>query len=1045
MKTKFNGILTLLLAFMVQFTFAQERVISGVVEDDMGPVADISVVVKGTTKGTVTDFDGKYSIKAKKGDALVFSHISYGTVEKVVGDSDVINVKMSETGELLKEVVISAVGRKFEPKKSTVAIQSVNGEDFQKAREANIVNSLSGRIAGVQVTSSSGTVGSSSRLVLRGATSLTGNNQPLFVIDGVPIDNRNRGTSGPFGGTDAPTGVSDINPDDVESITVLKGPSAAALYGVRASNGVIVIKTKKGKTNKTLGISFNTTITMDKPMLLPSFQNSYGQGGSPDYFEWINGSDGDGGIDESWGPPLDVGLEFVQWFTYPDLHPEPWVSHPNNVKDFFDTGVTINNSVSISGGSENTSFRMSVGNMDQKGMIPFTEFKRFTVGLNGSNIKGIVTTTGSVNFTKSESDNMPTVGYDNENPVQQMYWSARNVDWNMLRDWRSLPLSPAGTPAEGTPLNWNTLYQNNPFWVLETNRATYDKNRVVGAAGVTVAISDAFKVNANVGADVFSIHQTKRKAWGTNSDPFGFYYERDTKRSEINASLLASYTKSLSDDLHLDLSVGGNKMISNFNFNYQDAPQLEIPGLYTVDNLRTGQIATSVSTRSVSKINSVYGVAKLGYKDYLFIEFTGRNDWASVLPKNNNSFFYPSISASFVLSEMFDVSNTSLNFLKLRGGWAEVGGFGPLRPYQTSNTFGLSTDYGVTLAFLPGTLNNPEIKPEKTTGIEFGIDSRFFNNKLRFNLTYYDQTSKDLIARARISGASGFTHAFKNVGEMNNKGIEIQLGTKVYDKNDLSIQLDFNYAKNKNTVVSLGDLESLVLGGQWGLTVEAREGEAYGSLVGSYFLRNDDGKIIYVNGLPQIAPGGAKKVLGNVTPDWTGGVNLGIKYKNFNFSTLVDAKIGGDIHSMSTTWGRYAGVLEETLIGRETGIVGDGVMNVGTEANPIWEANNVIVGAEDFNKASYSNSIHESSIFDASYVKLRQIQIGYDLPKKLISKTGLNTLSISIVGRNLGILYKNAPHIDPETGFDDSNGNQGLEFGQQPTARSIGVNLNFKF
>ncbi len=1045
MKTKFNGILTLLLAFMVQFTFAQERVISGVVSDDMGPVADISVVVKGTTRGTVTDFDGKYSIKAKKGDTLVFSHISYGTVEKVVGDSDTINVKMKENGEQLKEVVISAVGRKFEPKKSTVAIQSVGGEDFQKAREANIVNSLSGRIAGVQVTSSSGSVGSSTRIVLRGATSLTGNNQPLFVVDGVPIDNRNRGNASAFGGVDAPTGISDINPDDIESVSVLKGPAAAALYGVRASNGVIVVKTKRGKHNKALGVSVNNTVSIETPMLLPSFQNSYGQGPNNTYFEWINGSDGDGGVDESWGPPLDVGLEFVQWFTYPNLHPAPWVSHPNNVKDFFDKGVTINNSVSISGGSDVSTYRLSVGNMNQKGMIPFTEMKRFTVGLNGSTTKGILTSTASINYSKAESDNMPTVGYDNENPIQQMYWSARNVDWNMLRDWRSLPLAPEGTAAEGTPLNWNTIYQNNPYWVLETNRATYDKDRVVGNVGVVLALSDAFSLSTNIGADTYSMLQTKRKAWGTNSDPYGYYREQNRRRTEINASVLASYNRNLSDDLHLDVSLGGNKMVTYYSSNLQIAPQLEIPGLYTVDNLKTGQIATSDAYRSTTKINSVYGVAKLGYKDYLFLEVTGRNDWASVLPKANNSFFYPSVSASLVLSEMMDTSNTPINFLKIRGGWAEVGGFGPLGAYQTSNTFSLSNDYGVTLAELPRTLNNPEIKPESTTGIELGLDSRLFNNKVRFNVTYYDQTSTDLIARARISAASGYTHTFRNIGEMNNKGIEIQLGTKVYDKNDLSVQFDFNFAKNKNTVVDLGGLESLVLGGQWGLTVEAREGEAYGSLVGSYFQRNENGDIIYANGLPQIAPGGAKKILGNVTPDWTGGVNLGIKYKNFNFSTLVDAKIGGDVHSMSTTWGRYAGVLEETLFGRETGIVGNGVMNTGTDANPVWVPNNVSVDAETYNKAAYSNSIHESAIFDASYVKLRQIQFGYDLPKKLISKTGLQALSVSVVGRNLAILYKKAPHIDPETAFGDGNGGQGLEFGQQPTGRSIGVNLNFKF
>ncbi|HIP48205.1 MAG TPA: SusC/RagA family TonB-linked outer membrane protein [Lutibacter sp.] len=1003
----------------------------------------MSVKVKGTTKGAVTDFDGNYTIKAKTGDTLEFSHVSYTTIEKIVGTSSKIDIAMMESGNVLDEVVVTAIGRKFEPKKSTVAIQTVGGEDFQSARETNVVNSLAGKIAGIQVTASSGSVGASSRVILRGATSLTGNNQPLYIIDGVPINNENKGSSGSGGGVDVPTGMADINPDDIESVSVLKGPAAAALYGVRASNGVIVVKTKRGRQKQGLGITFNTTISMENPLLLPSFQNSYGQGGNNEYFEWINGTDGDGGVDESWGPPLDVGLNFVQWNS--NGEPAPWVSQPDNIKDFYDTGVTINSSVSLAGGGDDSSYRFSVGNMDQKGMVPFTEYKRFTVGANGSKEFGKITSTISVSYTKGKSDNLPVVGYNNENPVQQMIWSGRNVDFNALKDWRNLPLAPAGTAAAGTPANWNTVFQNNPFWVLETNRNTFDKDRVVGNFALSMKVLENLTLSGGVGMDFYSQLQTARQAVGSNNAPNGSYNEVRRNRIETNTNILANYNKNLTDDLNLDVSFGGNAMVSRYKFNYQDVPQLEIPGLYTVSNLRTGQVATSIGNTTESKINSLYGIAKFGYKDYFFLEFTGRNDWASVLPTSNNSFFYPSVTASVVVSEMMNNEGDSfINFLKIRGGWAEVGGFGSLGAYQLQNSYSLNNSWGATFATVGSTLRNPDIKPESTTGIEVGIDSRLLNNKIRFNLTYYNQTSTDLIASARVSSASGYTSAIRNIGEMNNTGIEIQLGTKLLDKNDWTVDLDFNYAKNKNEVIDLGGLESLVLGGQWSMTLEAREGHAYGDIVGSYYQRDDNGSIIYANGTPQIVDS-KTKVLGNVTPDWTGGVNLNIGYKNWNFSGLVDAKIGGDIYSMTTSWGRYAGVLDETLIGREHGVVGNGVMNIGTVDSPVYVQNNVSVDAETFNKAAYSNSIVESSVFDASYVKLRQLQLAYKLPRKLIKNTALDGVSVSIVGRNLAILHKNVPHIDPETSFSDSNGDQGQEFGQLPSARSIGFNLNLKF
>ncbi|WP_372755468.1 SusC/RagA family TonB-linked outer membrane protein [Mariniflexile sp.] len=1043
MKTKFSGILTLLLAFVVQLTFAQEKTISGTVSDGSGlPLPGATVLVKGTSSGTSTDFDGKFSIQAKQGATLVVSFVGYTSKEIKVGASSTVKITLLEDAESLQEVVITGFGRKVEKRSATFSVQELNGDEMTAARETNIVNSLSGKIAGVQITNSSGAVGSSSRVILRGASSITGNNQPLYVVNGVPLESGNFGNAGDGGGADLPNGISDINADDIESISVLKGPAAAALYGVRASNGVIQIVTKSGNKGKGLGVSFNSTMSVETPLVLPNFQNSYGGGGNQDFYEWIDGSTGSGGVDESWGPPLDVGLEFVQWDSYKvGGAPLPWVSNPNNIKDFFDTGITLNNSLSFSGGAENIGYRLSTATMKQTGMVPNTDLSRFSV--NGSStytISDKFTTSIDVNYTRSKSDNLVTQGYNNENPVQQMIWSQRQVNFQDLKDWRNLPLSPEGTAAAGTPLNWNTVYQNNPYWVLDTNTKQYAKDRLVGNIGFNYAINDQFNVSGKIGSNFWNSRQNNRQAFGSNSAPNGFYEEINRTYFERNTELIATYNTKITDDLHFEISAGGNSMYRKSELAQTQVPQLQLPDFYNVSNLAAGSSWVVNNSFSEQKINSLFGFGKFSYKNYLFLEFSGRNDWSSLLPIANNNFFYPSVTASAVITDMVDINSDVLSFLKLRGGWSEVGGIGALSPYSLQPTYSLSTETwgGNSVAFLPSQLNNPNIKSESTTGVEFGMDLRLFNGNVRFNATYYDQTSSDLVVPVQVTAASGYTSAVQNVGEMNNKGIELQLGSTLVQSGDFTFDLDLNFAKNKNEVVSLGGLESLVLGGQWNMTLEAREGLPYGSIVGTYFERSPSGEVIYENGLPTIATG--TKVLGNITPDWTGGANFTFSYKNISLNVLVDAKIGGDIYTMTNTWGRYAGVLYETLAGRENGIIGDGVMLVDGDYVP----NNVTVTAEDYNKRAYSNSIVESSVFDASYVKLRQVMLNYKLPRRLIDKTLFTDINFSLVGRNLAILHKNAPHIDPESSFSDDNSEQGQEFGQLPSARSVGLNIQLK-
>ena len=1042
MKTKFKGILTLFLALVMQVSFAQEKTISGTVTDESGALPGVSIVIKGSKKGIETDFDGKYSITASNGDVFVFRYLGYKTVEKTVGNSNTINVVLEVGGEVLDEIVITAFGIKRSEKALGYSVQSIKGDAMTEARESNLTNAISGKVAGVQVTGTSGSVGASSRIVLRGNSSITGNNEPLYVVDGVPISNSSFGNAGSGGGVDLPNGAADLNPDDIESITVLKGPNAAALYGLRAGNGVIVITTKKGDASKKFSISINTNVTMSNPLLLPDYQNSYGQGGDTNHFNYVDGASGGigDGVDESWGPALDAGLEFVQWDSQltNNGNPTPWISYPDNVKDFLNTGVNISNNVSITSGG----FRLSIGNSEQQGMVPFTELKKFTVGVSGSLKLGErLTASVSLNYFNQDSDNIPISGYNNENPFQQFIWSARQVNFTDLRDWRNFPLAPANTAAAGTPLNWNHNFQNNPYWVLETNRNTFEKDRLIGNVDLTSQLTDNLSLSTKLGVDSFSQFTTNRQAVGSNNAQDGSYAQSQRRFEEVNASFLLNYNKNFTEDFGFSLSVGGNHMNRTYDGLSGSLPALELPNLYNLSNLQTGSTANISNYHSDQQINSFYGYGQFSYKDMFFVDFTGRNDWSSILPVANNSFFYPSVTASVVLSDVFPVlKENNINFLKVRGGWSKVGSTGALGAYSLNQTFGLSNSGFGNQASVPNTQYNPNLKAETVTGVEFGIDAKMFDNRLRFSATYYDQESADLLVPIGVTAATGFTNVWDNIADMRNSGYELQLGGTIIKKEDFSFDVDVNFAQNNNEVTSLGDLDTYILGGQWGLSLEARPGQPYGSLVGRDFERTAGGEVIYENGLPLIDS--TNKIIGNIAPDWTGGASFSVRYKAFDFSTLIDAKIGGDVHSMTYSWGRYAGTLSETLIGRETGVVGNGVMSDG---NGGYVANNVVVSAKSFNQSTYSNSVESSAIFDASYVKLRQVSIGYTLPRKFIENSIVKSLKISVVGRNLAILHKNTPHIDPETGFSAANGEQGQEFGQYPSARNIGFNINLKF
>jgi outer membrane receptor protein involved in Fe transport len=751
------------------------------------------------------------------------------------------------------------------------------------------------------------------------------------------------------------------------------------------------------------------------------------------------------------GPPLDKGLEFVQWNSYTvGGKPLPWISRPNNIRDIYRIGITANNSVALSGATDKATYRLSFGSLNQKGMLPNTDYNRYTIGLNSSyKLLDNLISSFSLTYSKDMSGNLPTAGYDADNVLQQTIWSARNVDFNALKDWRNLPLITDETSTGfGTPLNWNARYQNNPFWVLDNNLNKYNRDRLIGNIQLNYNVHKYVSVMVRSGVDFFSQIITEQKAKGTQENIDGYYRELHRRSYEINTDLLLTYSQSfLKDRLSLALNAGGTLNQQRLRDADMTANALEVAGLYTIANIKSGQSVTASVETVQSDLNTIRTFGEISWDRFIYLNYTLTNDWSSRLPKANNSFLSYSVGGSFVASELIKKQQDILSFLKIRGSYASVGNFGALVPYRTNQTYAIRDQIplGTTLFYDPASLNNPNLKPERSNEWEVGLDLRLYKNRFRINATYYDKTSKDLLMQTPVSAASGYTTAWKNAGKMNNKGVELQFGATLLDKKDYKIDIDFNWAKNYNKVLSVGEGQTaLILGNDgWGTTLEAEVGQPYGSIRGLGFMRAPDGQVIFKDGVPVIDP--TKKTFGTIQPKWTGGVSLSVNIKGVTISTLIDMKIGGVLRSMTYSWGRYAGTLAETLYGRETGIVGEGVKNIGSDDDPVFVPNDVVVRADFYNQTVYSNKNVENGVLDASYIKWRRLFVGYTLPAKALKNTKVQEVGFGVVASNILIIYRKAPHIDPETAFSDANGTQGLEFGQMPAARSIGFNFNIKF
>ena len=1027
--------------FFLQTVQAQSVKITGTVtgNPDGETIPGASIIIKGKKSGTTTDGNGKFSLAADVNDVLSISYLGYATKEiTITAATATLNITLDVASNSLSEVVVTALGISKEKKSLGYAVQELKSKDIATAKETNLINSLAGKIAGVQTTNSQGDMGSS-RIIIRGETSISGNNQPLFVVDGVPVDNsQNLGIAG---SRDFANTISDINSEDIESISVLKGPNAAALYGSRAAAGVILIKTKTGRGQKGLGISVNSNTTFSNLLTLPDYQNSFGQGTSGK-FSFVDGKGGgvNDGVDESWGPALDGRL--IPQFNSKGVA-VPFIAHPDNVKNFFETGYALNNGIAIAGSGEKQDVRFSYNNLTQGGILPNSSQDKNSLLLNTSyRITPKLTLNASANYIKSNADNLPASGGKRATgPMLQFTWFGRQVDVSQLKNYKD---------ENGNDFNWNNSYYSNPYFIAYENTVGQKRDRIIGNAELNYKITSALSANFRTGNDYYTDRRKIKIAYGTNGTPFGSYEEDAYTVNENNTEGRLEFNKKLNSDFSIDILGGGNIRTSTFEQNDQKATKLAVNGLYTLSNSRD----PLVSSNFYSKLRtySLFGSAQLGFRDYAYLNLTARNDWDSSLPEPNLSYFYPSVNGSLILTEAFDIKSDVLSFAKIRGGWSKVGK--ATDPYQLINTYSFTAPFDGNPQQSANTIDlNPNLLPEITKSAEAGAEIGLFDNRIKLDLSVYNTNSINQILKVDVSSATGYTQKLINGGSINNKGIEIQLGLTPVKQKDFSWDINLNYSRNRSKVTELdkeGRISSYTIGTSGTLDVLAAVGQPYGTFFGTAYQRDAAGQVIVgANGTPLIDP--AKQILGKFTPNWIGGITNSFTYKNFNLNFLVDARIGGKVFSGTNSTGTYTGVLASTMRGRNAenggltyttggvtyndGMIFDGVFADGTK-------NTKVISAEEYYKATTKSN--EEFVYSASYIKLREVRLSYNIPSQWVKKIGLQEANFSLVGRNLWIIHKDIPNIDPETAFNTGNA-QGLESLTLPTTRSFGFNLNFKF
>ncbi len=1086
--------------FFLTLQAHSQNSLQGVVTDATSdePLVGLTIMVKGTALGAITDVDGSYTISLPPGEqVVVFSFVGYKTMEVPVNGQKNLDIRMESDAVGLNEVTVTALGISREKKALGYAVQEVKGDAIDKAKDANFVNNLAGKIAGVQIVGNPSGVGGSARVTIRGERSLNiNNNQPLFVIDGVPIANQFSGSSGRSNqDVDYGNGAGLINPDDIETVTVLKGPSATALYGSRANNGVILITTKSGKSVKGIGVSVNSSITFEDPLVLPEYQNQYGQGLNG-VFEFKDGNGGGqaDGVDESWGPAYngqpvkqfnsptangyragDVGNLFVaigqvdlnaQLAARGEITPTPWVAQPNNVKDFFETGVTQIHNFAVAGSNDKGDFRLAYTWLNQTGIVPNTDQQRNTIAFNGGyKLSDRLSVRTVINYVNSESANRPNLSYGTEN-IMYLFncWFGRSTNIASLRDYWQ-----AG--REGlNQFNFNYNYHDNPYFNVYENTNGQQLDRVYGYASLNYKLTNDLNLMLRAATDVTSEFRDRRRAYSTQRFQLGSYREEKINFTETNLDALLSYNKDLSESFSLSASAGGNLLTQNRNISDVSAPQLAVPGVYALGNSRVALVGSTY--QSEKRINSIYATTQLGFNNYLYLDLSARNDWSSTLPSDNWSYFYYAANLSGILTDIFHTDvNSPLSFAKVRFGVAQVGN--DTDPFNLDPVYLANTPVKGQAAYSEqNTLPNAVLKPEISTSVEAGLDIRFFKNRIGLDIAAYRTRSKNQILGQPISGTSGYSARFINAGLIENKGLEVALNlVPVKLNNGFQWDIDFNFSLNRSEVKELfkdpitgQEITNFVMADRY-MTIEARVGEQMGDMYAIGFARVSDdpndkyydasgqyvGQIVYTSqGKP--VPTDSRVKLGNYNPDYLMGLNNTFRFKGLSLNVLFDIRQGGQIYSHTQTVGREGGQIVETLEGRADGYdlsqPGNGVIGEGVIANGdgTFRTNDVKLSAREWHTSiTLGRRLLEAMVYDASFVKLREVRLAYTIPNRILGRLPVRDISLSLVGRNLAV-WSDVPHVDPETA-STSGGTiiPGVESVALPSTRSWGVNLNFKF
>lgn len=1059
--------LLLLLTFVLSqsaTSYSQEMTVSGTVTDEAGiPLPGVNVIVKGTSNGVQTDFDGHYTIEAIKGQVLVFSYVGLQTAERTISNNNVMDVVLAPNATELQAVVVTAFGIQREKNTLPYAAQQIDGEEVNQTKVGNVVSGLSGKVSGLQIQQGNA-IGGSVDVVIRGTKSLTGNNQALFVVDGVPIDNTNTNSGSQQtggGGYDYGNAAADINPNDIQSINVLKGAAASALYGSRAANGVIMITTKKGRTGLNVSVSSALIVGQIDESTFVTYQDEYGAGRSALYDKngfLLSDVNGDGTEEmvvptfapRSWGPRYDEDLMVYHWDAFDPSSPNylqarPWIAPENGPETFYETSVSTNNSIIVDGNvGDAGSVKMVYTRNDERGVVPNSRVQKNIVGLTGSlDLKENLALSSMVNYSQINGQGRYGTGYDYRNPNMMFrHFNQTNVDVQLQKDayFRTGRNITWNWADPTTPEGLRPGFFDNPYWTVYENYQDDQRSRVFGNASLTYEPIEWLQLLGRISLDRYSEFQQERVAVGSRGIPS--YSRFDRSFNEINYDFLATASFPLSEDFDFN-SLAGINLRRNRVTSVHSATSggLVIPNLYAISN-SVGTIPAPLETDRPRAVDGYFAGATLTFREFITLDGSFRRDISSTLPENANAYNYYALSGSYLFSQNLDLD--WLSYGKIRANYATVGSDAPWG--SISDVYTKPNPFGSTLLFsLPDTKNNSALRPEMTTSREVGLEVAFLKNRFGFNASYYHTNTVDQIMPVAVSLATGYTSKFINAGNVQNKGIELSVyGAPIRNEN-FSWNVNINFSRNRNKVLSLYENSTnLQLASfQGGVSLNASVGRPFGELQGRTYEYIDGQRVVNDNGLWKVSST-TSNVIGNINPDWIGGISNTLRYKNLSLNFLVDVRKGGDLFSLDMYYGSAAGLYPRTVGLNDKGNPvrdavedGGGVILPGVTAD--GEPNNQRV------TITSNNSFYEPQsefVYDASYVKLREMALSYSINEDWYPD-GIQDLEVSLIGRNLWIIHKNVPYADPEENL--SSGNiQGYQSGSYPAVRTLGLNVSFK-